>query len=84
MAGTADGLIAMLRHSKTDQEGQSTAKGIPYDSHPDTCPVPALGVWLDAASIGADPIFRLINRHGHVQPVRLSAYAVALVVKRAA
>jgi integrase len=27
-------------------------------------------------------VFRSVNRHGHLQPGRLSGYAVALVVKR--
>jgi len=50
----------------------------------ETCPVRALRAWLEAAGITAGPIFRSVNRHGQVQPGRLSDKAVALVVKRAA
>jgi integrase len=81
---TADGLIVRLPRSKTDQEGQGATKGIPYGSNLATCPVRALRAWLDAGGSTDGPIFRPITRHGHVQPARLSAYAVALVVKRAA
>ena len=40
--------------------------------------------WLKAAGIIEGPIFRPVNRHGQVQPTRLSAGAVAQVVKRTA
>jgi integrase len=59
-------------------------KGIPYGSNPATCPVRALRAWLEAGGLAHGPIFRPITRHGQVQPRRLSAYAVALVIKRAA
>jgi site-specific recombinase XerD len=81
---TADGLIVRLPRSKTDQEGQGATKGIPYGSNPTTCPVRVLRAWLEAGGVTCGPIFRPITRHGHIQPRRLSAYAVALVVKRAA
>jgi site-specific recombinase XerD len=81
---TADGLIVRLQRSKTDQEGQGATKGIPYGSTPATCPVRALRAWLDAGGVTCGPIFRPITRHSHIQTTRLSAYAVALVVKRAA
>jgi hypothetical protein len=44
--------------------------------------VRAVQAWLEAASITEGPVFRGVNRHGDVQPGRLSGYAVALVVKR--
>ena len=40
--------------------------------------------WLDSAAIEAGPVFRSVNRHGRLQPGRLSDKAVALVVKRRA
>jgi hypothetical protein len=73
-----------LRRSKTDQEGQGATKGISFGSNPGTCPVRALRAWLDTAGLVDGPLFRPITRHGKIQTVRLSAYAVALVVKRAA
>jgi integrase len=84
LAFNADGLVVTLRRSKTDQDGQGATKGIPYGSHPGTCPVRALRALLDTAGIVDGPLFRPITRHGKIQPMRLSAYAVALVVKRAA
>jgi integrase len=81
---TRDGLVVMLRRSKTDQEGAGRKVAIPFGSNPDTCPVRALESWLKASMISEGAIFRHVNRHGHLQPGRLSSYAVALVVKRTA
>jgi integrase len=79
---TRDGLVLTLRRSKTDQEGQGRKIGIPFGSDPSTCPVRALQAWLEASGIAEGPVFRPVNRHGQLQPGRLSANAVALVVKR--
>lgn len=79
---TRDGVIVTLRRSKTDQEGQGQKIGIPYGSNPATCPVRALQAWLEASGITEGPLFRAIDRHGNLQPGRLSDKAVALVVKR--
>jgi integrase len=38
--------------------------------------------WLAASGITEGPVFRWINRHGRMQPDRLSGTAVALIVKR--
>jgi site-specific recombinase XerD len=78
-----DGLVLTLARSKTDQEGRGERIGIPYGSTPATCPVRALRRWLDASGIADGPLFRSVNRHGHVLGGRLSDQAVALVVKRA-
>ena len=79
-----EGLIVNIRRSKTDPEGQGRKVGIPYGSTPATCPVRALEAWL--AVLGADdgPLFRGINRHGHLAGGRLTAQSVALVIKRLA
>ena len=42
----------------------------------------ALEAWLAASGIDSGALFRPINRHGQMQPGRLSGFAVALVVKR--
>jgi site-specific recombinase XerD len=78
------GLIVTLRKSKTDQEGKSRRLGIPYGSSDNTCPVRALRSWLEAARIGQGPVFRSLDRFQRVQPKRLSAERVALIVKRRA
>jgi len=79
-----EGLVANIRRSKTDPEGQGRRLGIPYGSTPATCPVRALEAWLEILGADDGPVFRRINRHGHIGGKRLTAQSVALVVKRAA
>ena len=79
-----DGLTVFIRKSKTDQEGQGRKVGIPYGSHPHTCPVRAYAGWLEKCGLTEGPVFRSVTRHGKLQPGRLSDRAVALIVKRAA
>jgi integrase len=79
---TSDGLIVTVRRSKTDQEGQGRKVGIPRGTDPATCVLRALEQWRTAARIDSGPLFRVVNRHGRVLEKRLSAEAVALVVKR--
>jgi site-specific recombinase XerD len=78
------GLVVTLRRSKTDQEGKSRRLGIPFGSSEATCPVRALQAWLETARIQDGPIFRPLDRFQRVQPTRLSAERVALIVKRRA
>ena len=77
-----DSTTVMLRRGKTDQEGAGRKIGIPFGSHPQTCPVRALRAWLAASGITTGRLFRGVNRLGQLQPDRLSARSVALVVKR--
>lgn len=84
VAFSADGLVVQLRRSKTDQEGQGRKVGLPFDSNPLTCPVRALRDWLERAGLSHGPIFRPIDRHGNLKPIRLTDQSVALVVKRCA
>lgn len=79
-----EGLTIMMLQSKTDQEGQGYKKGIPYGSHPDTCPVRSLQDWLQAGKITTGPLFRRVNRHGQVGPAALTDSSVALIVKKVA
>jgi integrase len=79
-----DGLTITLRRSKTDQEGVGRRVGIPYGSNPETCPVRVLQAWMEEAGINSGPLFRSINRHGQVQPGRLSGVDVARIVKKLA
>ena len=55
VAFTREGLVVTIRRSKTDQEGQGQKVGIPYGSHPSTCPVRALQAWLEASGITSGP-----------------------------
>lgn len=74
------GIVINIRQSKTDQEGRGRQIAIPLGRcrH---CPVMALETWLETSQIREGPIFRPINRHGHVATARLSGEAVASVVK---
>ena len=40
--------------------------------------------WGEISQIESGPIFRAVTRHSRIQPDRLSGWAVAMVVKRAA
>ena len=77
-----DGLTVTLRRSKTDQDGAGRKVGIPYGANPETCPVRVVQRWTEEAAIASGPLFRSINRHGRVQPGRLSGIDVARVVKK--
>lgn len=79
-----DGLTVILRRSKTDQDGQGRKIGIPYGSNPETCPVRVLQGWIEQVALTSGPIFRSINRHGHLRPGRLSPADVARIVKKLA
>lgn len=76
------GVLITLPRSKTDQEGAGVVKSIPYGEHPETCPVRALRAWLDVAGVTAGPIFRQVDRGGHVGGEALTAQVVGLIVKR--
>lgn len=77
-----EGLIVVIRKSKTDQVRQGRKIGIPYGGHEETCPVRAVLDWIEEAEIEEGPLFRAVNKHGHVMETRLSDRAVANVVKR--
>lgn len=77
------GVVITLRRSKTDQTGSGRKIGIPF-GRTRWCPVKHLSNWLDHAGITSGPIFRRINRHGHVADQRLSGEAVSVIVKERA
>ncbi len=81
---TDHGLYIRMRRSKTDQEGQGRTVAMPSGEHPETCPILALQTWLDTAGITAGPVFRSVNRHGHVAERALSPRSIAKILKRAA
>lgn len=79
-----EGLVINLRRSKTDPDGQGRRIGVPYGSHPTTCPVRALRAWRELLGVEGGPLFRPVSRHGHIGDGRLSDRAVPLIIKRAA
>ncbi|SCW92184.1 Phage integrase family protein [Sphingobium faniae] len=75
------GIVLHLRRSKTDQTGQGRKIAIPH-GRTRWCPVRHLTDWLTHAGIEEGPIFRGMGRHGRIAPTRLSADAVAAILKR--
>jgi integrase len=73
------GLRVVIRKSKTDQEGQGATIAITRGSI--ACPVEAVRAWIKAAGIVDGPLFRPVTRMGKVSARRLSARAVAELVK---
>lgn len=74
------GIVITLRHSKTDQEGAGRKIGIPH-GRTRHCPVAAVTDWLARSGKTEGAIFRPINRHGQLQPERLSGDAVSEVIR---
>ena len=79
-----EGLVVRVSRSKTDQEARGREVAIPYGSDPATCPVRAIRAWLDAAQLTAGPLFRRIDRHGHINTRPLHKDSIGQIVKRAA
>ncbi|SNB61977.1 MULTISPECIES: site-specific integrase [unclassified Agrobacterium] len=74
------GLLIAIRRSKTDQLGRGRQIAIPF-GRTRHCPVGALEDWLKLISETTGPIFRAINRYGHIARSRLSAETVSVIVK---
>ena len=73
------GFRVTIRKSKTDQEGLGSTIAIARGSI--ACPVEAVRTWQSAAGIVGGPLFRPVTRTGKTSDRRLSARAVAEVVK---
>lgn len=74
------GLIFRIRRSKTDQESQGRKIGVPF-GRGRHCPVEAVREWLSSAQITDGPLFRPVDRHGHISSHRLSTQAISEIVK---
>lgn len=74
-----EGLVVHLRRSKTDQNGEGRKIGVPWGRS--VCPVKAVENWLNVAHIESGPVFRPVNRAGHVGCNQLHAQSVALILK---
>lgn len=89
-----EGLDALIRKSKTDQEAKGQTVAVLAGRHPETCPVRATRAWITLLAdrgITEGPLFRPIDRHGRIgdEPdaaghprLRLSGHAVAAIVRR--
>jgi integrase len=61
------GLVLSLPHSKTNQTGaQAELVVLPRARHLEHCPVTALRIWLDAATITDGPVFRKVSTGNRV------------------
>lgn len=74
------GLIVNIARSKTDQEGAGRKIGIPF-GRSRHCPVLALECWRQVGGFEGGPVFRPVDRHGHVSRNRLSGGAVSQIVR---
>jgi integrase len=75
-----EGAILTIRKSKTDQEGRGREVAIGYAKRAELCPVRALQAYLNALGRTTGPLFVSMRKSQYTQK-RLSAYAVALIVK---
>ena len=75
----AEGYRVLIRHSKTDQEGQGQTVGI-YNGVK-LRPVTAVKAWLEAAGIKEGPLFPQIRKGGKVTTVALLDGSIASIVK---
>jgi integrase len=82
LAEVKEGLHVTIRRSKVDQEGVGYVVPIGHGSR--LRPVEAVQTWLAGAKISSGPLFTRVHKSGAVQPERLTAGMVALVVKRRA
>jgi site-specific recombinase XerD len=79
---TKQGLIIILRKSKTDQLGEGRKVGLPHSRDSKQCPVVSLKKWLEVAAIKQGAIFCGVNRHSQLLPGRLTDRQVANTVKK--
>ena len=83
---TAEGLVVLIRASKTDQGARGVEVAVPYGAHPDTCPVRLVRAWRDLLAthgITDGPVLRSVDRHGRLGG-RLSGDGLHRIVRAAA
>jgi len=81
LALAPEGLVVAILKGKTDQTRQGRKIGIPYGKNILTCPVRAVLKWIESAHLMDGPLFRSINKHGHIGMNPLSDQVVATIVK---
>lgn len=75
-----EGLLIRLPRSKTDQQSIGMVRALPLGDE-SCCPATAIEAWLKVADITEGPLFRPINRWGHVQERALNPGAVNDLLK---
>jgi integrase len=79
-----EGIVVLIKKSKTDQEGAGREVAIPTGSSRATDPVAALQAYLEASEIESGPLYRGIDRHGNLSTKPLTGHSIGLIVKRSA
>jgi hypothetical protein len=79
-----EGVVVLIRHSKTDQEGKGMKVGVPYGSHPETCLVRNLKAWLAVLGREEGPLFCQVDRHGNLKGGGLSGQAMTRMIRKRA
>lgn len=78
-----EGIVVVVRRSKTDAAAEGEAVGIPYGKHAETCPVTNLERWLDfSGRMTHAPLFCPIDKHGNMKAGTLSGDGINGVVKK--
>jgi integrase len=78
---TGKGLEIFLGSSKTDRENQGRTVTVPALKR--LCPVQAYEAWLDASGLQKGPVFRAIDRWGHVALEGLNPNSVSRLLRMA-
>ena len=76
-----EGLRVTIRRSKTDQERIGRLVAIPY-GRTRHCPIKSLNAWSAEIETPQGPVFRSCTKAGKVRRNRLSAEAVAVIVRQ--
>lgn len=86
LSETSEGLVVLVRKSKTDQDAKGREIPIPYGQHAATCPVRVMRAWVATLAehgITEGRVLRSVNRPPHIGK-SLSGVAVDTVVKERA
>lgn len=79
---TDDGWLWRIPRTKTSDTVFEVA--IPQlRGDPELCPARALAAWMSAANISSGPVFRRVDRHGHIGEKPMQGRVVADIVKDA-
>lgn len=81
---TPEGLIVLIRKSKTDQESEGQRIAIPRVIESPYCPVQAVLDWIAAAQVEQGAIFRRVIKGNKISEDRLTDQSVAHVIKKLA
>lgn len=79
-----EGVVVLIRRSKTDQEGKGMRVGVPYGSHPETCPVRNLRAWVSALDRETGSLFCQVDRHGNLKEGGLTGQAITRMIQKRA